>query len=52
MSDNDGIQTTISKLISRMLLACLRNIWSFGSKMTIKDYKVNAKLGVAERLIA
>jgi hypothetical protein len=48
----DGIQTTGAKLIYRTLLACLRNIWSFGSKMTIKDYKVNAKLGVAERLIA
>jgi hypothetical protein len=49
---DDGIQTTITKLIYRMLLACLRNIWSFGSKMTIKQNKVNAQLSTVERLIA
>jgi hypothetical protein len=48
----DGIQPTITKLIYRTLLACLRNIWSFGSKMTIKQNKVNAELGVSERPIA
>jgi hypothetical protein len=49
---DDGIQTTITKLIYRTLLACLRNIWSFRLKMTIKQNKVNAELGVAERPIA
>jgi hypothetical protein len=49
---DDSIQTTITKLIYRTLLACLRNIWSFRLKMTIKQNKVNAELGVAERPIA
>ena len=52
MSDDDGIQTTITKPIYRTLISCLRNIWSFESKMTIKQNKVNAELGVAERPIA
>ena len=49
---DDGIQTTIAKLIYRTLLACLRNLWNFGSKMTIKQNKVNTELRVAERPIA
>ena len=48
---HDGIQTTIAKLIYRTLLACLRNIWSFWSKMTIKHNKVSAELRVAEKAI-
>jgi hypothetical protein len=52
MSDDGGIQTTITQLIYRTLISCLRNIWGFESKMTIKQNKVNAELGVAERLIA
>jgi hypothetical protein len=52
MSDDDGIQATITKLIYWTLLACLRNIRSFGSKMAIKHYKINADLGTVERLIA
>jgi hypothetical protein len=47
----DGIQTTGAKLIYRTLLACLRNIWSFWSKMTIKHNKVSAELRVAEKAI-
>lgn len=49
---DDGIQTTIAKLIYRTLLAYLRNIWNFWSKMTIKHNKVNLGLGVEERAIA
>ena len=47
----DGIQTTGAKLIYRTLLACLRNIWSFWSKMTIEHNKVSAELRVAEKAI-
>ena len=53
ITPGDGIHTTRAKLmIYRTLLACLRNIWSFGSKMTIKQNKINAELGVSERPIA
>jgi hypothetical protein len=52
MSDDGGIQTTITQLIYSTLISCLRNIWGFESKMTIKQNKVNAELGVAERPIA
>jgi hypothetical protein len=49
---DDGIQTTMVKLICRTVLACSRNIWNFWSKMTVKYNKVNAELGFAERPIA
>lgn len=49
---DDGIQTTRAKLIYRTLLACLRNIWNFWSKMTIRYNKVSAELRVAEKAIA
>ncbi|HEX6252865.1 MAG TPA: hypothetical protein VFZ55_01480 [Nitrososphaera sp.] len=49
---DDGIQTTGAKLIYRALLACLRDIWIFWSKMTIKHNKVSAELRVAEKAIA
>jgi hypothetical protein len=52
MSNDGGIQTAITKLIYRTVIASLRNIWSFGSKMAIKQNKVNAQLGTVERLIA
>ena len=51
-TSDDGIQTTRAKLIYRMLLACLRDIWNFWSKMTIKHNKVSAELRVAEKAIA
>ncbi len=49
---DDGIQTTGAKLIYRTLLACLRDIWNFWSKITIKHNKVSAGLRVAEKAIA
>jgi hypothetical protein len=49
---DDGIQTTIVKLIYGTLLACLRSIWNLWSKMTIKHNKVNLGPGVEERAIA
>ncbi len=51
-TSDDGIQTTRAKLIYRTLLACLRDIWNFWSKMTIKHNKVSAELRVAEKAIA
>ena len=50
--DDDGIQTTGAKLIYRTLLACLRDIWNFWSKITIKYNKVSAELRVVEKAIA
>ena len=47
---DDSIQTTRAKLIYMALLTCLRNIWNFWSKMTIKhnnDNNVSAELRVA-----
>jgi hypothetical protein len=52
MSNDGGIQTAITKLIYRTVVASLRNIWSFGSKMTIEQCKVDSELRIAERLIA
>ncbi|HEX6282284.1 MAG TPA: hypothetical protein VFZ67_08655 [Nitrososphaera sp.] len=49
---DDGIQTTGAKLIYRTLLACLRDIWNFWSKITIKHNKVSEELRVAEKAIA
>ena len=49
---DDGIQTTMVKLIYRTLLACSRNIWNFWSKMTVKHNKANEELGFAQRPIA
>ena len=49
---DDGIQTKRAKLIYRTLLACLRDIWNFWSKMTIKYNKVSAELRVVEKAIA
>lgn len=49
---DDGIQTTGAKLIYRTLLACLRDIWNFWSKITIKYNKVSAELRVVEKAIA
>src|ERR671931_269615 len=47
-----GSQTTKTKLIYRTLLACLRNIMNFWSKMmTMKYNEVNVELKVTEKAI-
>jgi hypothetical protein len=51
--DDSGNQATKTKLMYRTLLACLRNIENFWSKMTIKyNNEINAELKVAEKTIA
>lgn len=51
--DDCGNQATKTKLMYRTLLACLRNIVNFWSKMTIKyNNEINAELKVAEKAIA
>jgi hypothetical protein len=50
---DDGIQITRVKTVYRTLLhACLKNIWKFRSKMTIKHNKVRSGLRVVEKAIA
>lgn len=46
-----GSQTTKTKIMYRTLLACLRNIVNFWSKMTMKYNEVNAELKVTEKAL-
>jgi tyrosine-protein phosphatase YwqE len=51
---DDGCnQATKTKLMYRTLLACLRNIVNFWSKMTIKyNNEINAELKITEKVTA
>jgi hypothetical protein len=49
--DDGGNQATKTKLMYMTLLACLRNIVNFWSKMMIKYNEVNAELKVTEKAI-
>jgi hypothetical protein len=51
--DDCGNQATKTKLICKMLLACLRNIMNFWSKMTIKhSNELNVELKITEKVTA